>query len=291
MPPGIIDVHVHCFTGRRHAAEVTRGIELLRRAGLCHLAVVGLVNTHLDAETMWDLVPRYVENRGDPRFNEVEDLLELSRRNRPALVPLVDTRHLWEDDVTAALEAYMARGFRGLKGIYLADAGNDLGIGNVPDTFGITLAQYQRREWEIFAFAAARDLPVLYHMDARRYGDLMGALLADFPQVRVDFAHFGIGRSAFRKFLDRYPNVYTDLSSMLPHIRGNPASYRDFILHYPDRVCFGSDALLYAPETVLDYIRMVRELNLPGEVEAQVFWDNPTRFLGRALTDHAAEMV
>jgi predicted TIM-barrel fold metal-dependent hydrolase len=70
---------------------------------------------------------------------------------------------------------------------------------------------------------------------------------------------------------------------MLPQIQSNPASYRDFILHYPDRVCFGSDAFLYAPETVIDYIRLVKELKLPEEVEVQVFSANPRRFLGRAL--------
>ncbi len=246
-----------------------------------------MVNTHLDSEVMWNLVPSYVENRGDPLFNEAEDLLGLERQNAPTILPLVDTRHMW-GNVSAALQEYMTRGFRGIKGIYLADDGNDLGVGNVPDTFGISLEQYHRREWEIFAFAEAQDLPVLYHMDARRYGDVMKALLEDFPRARINFAHFGIGRRAFSQILDRYPNAYTDLSSMLPHIQANPASYRDFILHYPDRVCFGSDAFLYSPETVLDYIRLVRELELPEAVEAQVFSGTPRRFLGRTLEADAA---
>jgi hypothetical protein len=282
MDREVIDVHMHCFTGRAHAETVSRGLEALRGEGVRHLAVVGLVNTHLGAEAMWNLIPGFVENHGDPLFHEAEDLLELSRLAEPVLLPLVDTRHLW-GDVSTALQGYIERGFRGIKGIYLADDENDLGVGNVPDTFGISLEQYQRREWEIFAFAEAHDLPLLYHMDARRYGDLMRALLEDFPGIRVNFAHFGIGRKAFCKILDRYPNVYTDLASMLPQMQSNPASYRDFILHYPDRVCFGSDAFLYAPETVIDYIRLVRELRLPEEVEVQVFSANPRRFLGRAL--------
>ncbi len=282
MQQEIIDVHTHCFVGRRHADAISREIKVLQREGLRHMVVVGLVNTHLDSESAWNLIPDFAENRGDPSFHEAEDLLELARLSDPVLLPLVDTRHLW-GDVPALLQGYIDQGFRGIKGIYLADAGNDLGVGNVPDTFGISLKQYQRREWEVFAFAAARDLPVLYHMDARRYGDVMTALLDDFPRVRVNFAHFGIGRSAFRKILDRYPNVYTDLSSMLPHIKANPASYRDFILHYPDRVCFGSDAFLYTLASVLDYIAMVRALELPEEIESQVFSGNSRRFLGRAI--------
>ena len=282
MSQEIIDVHVHCFTGRAQAGVVSNGLEELRREGLRTMAVLGMVNTHLDSETIWNLVPRYVENHGDPLFHEAEDLLELARLNDPLILPLVDTRYLF-GEVSAILKTYINQGFRGLKGIYLADDGNDLGVGNVPDTFGISLEQYRRREWEFFEFAEANDLPMVYHMDARRYGDVMKALLDDFPRVRVDFAHFGIGRRAMGKFLDRYPNVYTDLAALLPHMQGNPASYREFILHYADRVCFGSDALLYRPETVLDYVRMVRALELPEEVETQVFSSNPRKFLGRAL--------
>jgi predicted TIM-barrel fold metal-dependent hydrolase len=285
---GIIDVHSHCFSGPRQADTIARGLEALRREGLRHMVVVGLVNTHLDAEEMWNLIPEFVENRGDSHFYEVENLLALTRQNEPVILPFVDTRHLWAKDVAKTLRGFVDRGFRGIKGIYLADDGNDLGVGNVPDTFGISLAQYQRREREIFAFAEAHDLPLVYHMDVRRYGDLVRAWLEEFPRLRVDFPHFGIGRKAMGKILEHYPNVYTDLASMLPHMRRDPASYRDFIMAYPDRVCFGSDALLYASDTVLDYIRMVRELALPDEIEAQVFSANPVRFLGRAL--EAAEV-
>lgn len=286
MSQEIIDVHTHCFIGRGDCEQVSRQLAALATAGLRKMAVLGLVNTQLDAEAVWNLLPR-CENRGNPLFHEAEDLLELAGLTGQILVPLVDTRHL-SGDVARALEGYLQQGFRGVKGIYLADNENDLGVGNVPETFGITLEQYQRREWEIFAFAHARDLPLIYHMDARRYGDLMQALLEDFPGVRVNFPHFGIGRKAFTKILDRYPNVYTDISSMLPHIRRDPDSYRDFIMHYPDRVCFGSDALLYTLDTIFDYIQVVRELNLPQEIEAQVFSLNPTGFLGAALAEPAA---
>lgn len=279
----IVDVHCHCFTGRGQAEIVARGLEMLRKEGLSHMAVLGLVNTRLDSRKIWELIPDYVKNLGDPLFNEAADLMELTRQNGATLFPMVDTRYL-SGDVPSLLHGYVKQGFRGIKGIYLADNGNDLGVGNIPDAFGISLKQYQQREWEILAFAEANDLPVLYHMDARRYGDVMRAMLEDFPRLRIDFPHFGIGRRAFRRILDRYPNVYTDLASMLPHIQKDPVSYGDFISHYSDRVCFGSDAFLYQPETVLDYIRMVRALELPEEIEDKVFSENPHRFLGHTLS-------
>ena len=278
----IIDVHMHCFTGKADAPAVLRNIEKLGKEGVRGLVVVGLINTKLDADAMWDLIPDYVENRGDPLFNEVDDLLELAGFSDKMIVPFIDTRHLW-GDVPFVLNRYINQGFKGIKGIYLPDNENDLGVRSVPDTFGISLEQYRQREWEIFSFAQTHDLPLLYHMDVRRYRDEMMALLNDFPQVRVDFAHMGISRKEFRKILDRYPNVYTDIASLLPHIRSNPESYRDFIMHYPNRVCFGSDAFLHQTETVLDYVAMVKDLKLPEEIEAMVLHGNPANFLGNAL--------
>jgi predicted TIM-barrel fold metal-dependent hydrolase len=182
--------------------------------------------------------------------------------------------------VSSLLQGFIARGFRGIKGLYLADDGNDLHLAGIPETFGISLEQYHQREWQIFAFAEANELPVLYHMDANRYGDVMRAILDDFPRLRINFPHFGIGRKAFSKILDRYPNVYTDLAYMLPHIQNNPDSYSEFISHYPDRVCFGSDALIYQPEIVLDYIALVKSLQLPEGLETRIFSVNPRGFLG-----------
>lgn len=283
MTSEIIDVHMHCFVGRHQEAALARDIALLRREGLRRMVVAGLVNTHPDPETTWNLIPDYVENHGDPHFNEADDLLALAESVDHALLPFVDTRYL-RGDVATALDGYMGQGFKGIKGIYLPDNGNDLGVGNVPDTLGISLDQYHRREWDLFAYAENHDLPLLYHMDARRYGGVMKDLLDDFPRVRVNFPHLGIGRKAFSAFLDRYPNVFTDIASLLPHMRSNPAGYRDFIMHYPDRVCFGTDAFLYQAGAALDYIRMVKELRLPEDIETQVFNGNPARFLGQALT-------
>lgn len=281
MAPDILDVHAHCFLGRGKSLWLGEALGQLRAQGVRRMVVVGLVNTVLDSESMWNLIPRYVAHEGDPAFFEVDDLLALAEDHKPTLVPFVDTRHLW-GEAGALLADYVGRGFRGIKGIYLADDRNDLGVGNVPETFGITLRQYHEREWQIFAFAQDHDLPLVYHMDARLYGDTMTALLDDFPRLRVNFPHFGISRKALGRILDRYPLVFTDTASMLPHLEQNPAGYRDFILHYPDRVCFGTDTNLYAPLTTLDYLRGLRLLGLPPDAEEKVFAVNPRRFLGRA---------
>ncbi len=258
---------------------MARGLAALRAQGVGCLAVLGLINRHLNREAAWSLVPDWVEHRGDENLDETADLLSFAREHEPAILPFVDTRHLW-GDVPAFLRRCVQVGFRGLKGIHLAEHPNDLGVASVPQTFGVSRTEYLRREWEIFGFAQAHDLPVIYHVDVRGHGDVVRAMLQDFPDVRFDFPHFGISRRALGDVLECHANVFTDLASMLPHVRRDPGGYRDFICRYPDRVCFGSDAFLYRLETVSEYLAMVRELALPDEVEARVLRENPKRFLG-----------
>lgn len=283
LESAIIDVHAHCFTSKAFAGDVAQQLERLRGRGISHVAVAGMVNDRFDAEQIWGLVPDWVENRGDGLFDEGSDLLEHARLSKGGIVPLLDTRYLW-GDLPATLGRYLRQGFRGIKGIYLPDSENDLGVKGVPDTFGITVSEYRKREWEIFSFAETNDLTVLYHIDARRYGDTLAAILADFPRVRVNFPHFGIGRNAFAPFLDRYPNVFTDFSGLLSHMRENQASYRDFIQHYQDQVCFGSDAILYKVEGSLHYLDALFDLGLPEEVLRKVCVENPRRLMGNALS-------
>lgn len=275
----IIDVHCHCFAGLGQTEQVEPGLARLRRAGLKHLAVMGLANTGLKWDEIIRLIPGGFENLGDPLFYEADALLKFAEKSAGLLFPMLDTRCL-AGDVAEQLRAGVARGFRGIKGLYLADGRNDLRVASVPEIFGISLKQYQQREWEIFAFAEAQSLPVVYHMDARLYGDIMCAILEDFPRLRINFPHFGIGRKAFAKILERYPNVFTDIAFMRPHIEQDPDGYIDFIRHFPDRVCFGSDALLYQAEIVLAYIALVRSLQLPKELESAIFSYNPRAFLG-----------
>jgi len=285
----IIDVHCHFFAGLEQADRVHSGLAKLRNAGVSHMAVMGLVNTRFSVQDIWKLIPEGFDNLGGPLFYEADDLLQFTRENGEMLFPMVDTRCM-VGDVPNTLNGYVKRGFRGIKGLYLADEGNDLGLSSIPDLFSISLQQYHQREWQIFEFAEANNLPVLYHMDANRYGDVMQGLLDDFPRLRINFPHFGIGRKAFRKILDRYPNASTDIAFMLPHIQNNPESYSDFISHYQDQVCFGSDALIYQPEVVLEYIELVRSLKLSKEIEKKIFSENPRRFLGLGCYSKQADL-
>lgn len=278
---GFIDVHVHCFTGVAWAQEVLDQSAELRRQGFTHVVAIGMVNTRLSYEEVRPLIPEWVENRGNPQYHELDELLEHARRSEGFIIPLVDTRYLW-GDVASTLSGYVQQGVRGIKGIWLTDK-NDIGVKGVPETFGITLNEYRRREWEIFSYAQENDLPLLYHMDAREHADTMAAMMRDFPRVRVNFPHFGIGRKPFTKILDDHPGVYTDMANLLPYLKTNPDSYRDFIIHYQDQVCLGSDAFMYDMGAILHYLEGLRALGLPEEVLHKICTVNPRAFLGKAL--------
>jgi hypothetical protein len=281
---GFIDVHTHSFTGSHLAQEVLDQSGELRRHGFSHIVAIGMVNTRLSFEEVRPLIPEWVENRGNPLYHELDELLEHARRSEGFIIPLVDTRYLW-GDVASTLSGYIEQGVRGIKGIWLTD-NNDIGVKGVPETFGITLKEYRRREWEIFSYAQENDLPLLYHMDAREHADTMAAMVQDFPRVRVNFPHFGIGRKPFAKILDDHPGVYTDMANLLPYLRKNPDGYRDFIIHYQDQVCLGSDAFLYDMGAILQYLETLRALGLPEEVLHKVCSVNPRAFLGKALPNN-----
>ncbi len=54
-----------------------------------------------------------------------------------------------------------------------------------------------------------------------------------------------MGRRRGRAFLDRFPNADVDLAARLVHLEyqaaRNPERVRAFLMHYQDRVLYGSD--------------------------------------------------
>lgn len=283
MTPEIIDVHTHFFVKRSFGPELARGLGELRKAGVTRIVSVGLINERLSVSDAASVMPDFVKTLGDPGYDETDDILGLARDLFPMLIPFVDMRHL-KGDVGLELTRRIGQGFRGIKGIYVPDENNDLKVRPLPEALGITLDQYREREWETFRFAEENNLPILYHMDAKRYGADMEALLSDFPRARILIPHLGISRKAFERVLNRHPNVFTDFASLLGHMRREPEGYGSFFSTWQDNVCFGTDAVLYRVEEIMDYARFIEGMGLPGEVVKKMCSENPRRFLGEALT-------
>ncbi len=286
MPiPEIIDVHTHCFTGRAGLPALVPVVGELKKRGFTRVVTLGLINTAFDRETAACIMPPFVDNRGAQTFDEADDLLGLADDLRPFLIPFADMRHL-AGDPAPELSFRIGQGFMGIKGIYLPDENNDLGVRPIPDALGMTRAAYERRESEVFRFAEERGLPLLYHMDARRYGDRMESLLKDFPRARVNIPHLGVSRKAFAPFLERHENLFTDFAFLKTHVEKDPAGYRDFMVAFADRICFGTDALLHGLLECADYADMMDGLRLGPEITEKICSANPRRFLGPAAYEN-----
>jgi predicted TIM-barrel fold metal-dependent hydrolase len=66
--------------------------------------------------------------------------------------------------------------------------------------------------------------------------------------------------------MDRYSNCYTDLSSLTPVMQRDPASYRNFVTDYQDRILFGSDVVIVRPEGIESALEFLRKLLDEDEV-------------------------
>ena len=111
----------------------------------------------------------------------------------------------------------------------------------------------------LFEIADRRKVPVLMHVSMYRLpkaGNEFKELLDQFPTVRVQVAHYccaiyeGVHLEICSELLDRYPNVYVDLSMgvglkrAFQYMRKDLKPIKDFILKYQDRITYGSDIIL-----------------------------------------------
>ena len=87
----------------------------------------------------------------------------------------------------------------------------------------------------------------LYGKDVPSYEELLSTrerLLARHPKTKFIFCHFsnqGNDTAALAKMLDRFPNMYVDLSARDYEIGRQPRTMRAFLERYKDRVMFGTD--------------------------------------------------
>jgi predicted TIM-barrel fold metal-dependent hydrolase len=79
--------------------------------------------------------------------------------------------------------------------------------------------------------------------------------------------------------LSTYPNLHADLSanSALNAFQRDPAYAREFVLRHHAKLMFGTDRFVREEEPVM--IGLLREMNLPPDVESAVFTRNAERIL------------
>jgi predicted TIM-barrel fold metal-dependent hydrolase len=149
------------------------------------------------------------------------------------------------------LKDYVARGADGLK-LYL---GHGAAHGKGPFHM---MPLDDPRMMPIYAYAQETQLPIVFHINLIKYFDEFVRVMERYPYLRVNIPHFGLNNNTgkrlrrFEWLLERYPNVYTDISYgwYTFHIEGMEAlakwrsrSKLYFTLH-ADRIMYASDLVI-----------------------------------------------
>jgi predicted TIM-barrel fold metal-dependent hydrolase len=124
-------------------------------------------------------------------------------------------------------------------------------------TFGRTRKQSEKITSLIIENASSQGMPILIHADLRKYGDFIGEMIESYPKTNFNIPHFGFSRRAISSLLDKYPNCYTDMSSLESFMEKDPVSYKSFTQEYQDRILFGSDAVIGQPEIVQSTLHFI----------------------------------
>lgn len=197
-------------------------------------------------------------------------------------------------------------------------------LGGHPEFYDVPLNNDIMKQ--VFAIAQEADVPVLIHasiISIPQLKDELADLFDEFPDVRVNWAHYcstiysGINLNQCEEFLDKYPNLYIDLSMgggiarYFKYMTANMQPIKDFVLKYQDRIMFGSDIILAGGNSPTNNPKWLRgrmecDLNLhqehwykcptmnnkgdyallpgfdfPEEILRKIYIENPRKFLGQ----------
>jgi Amidohydrolase len=244
------DAHLHFFH-QFSLKKLKRIIGSLEKSGLAGANVLIISEFPTEINNYLKMIPgayhpyvtqEVIENQKDP-FN----FIQLSHHLK--MVPFLDARFI-EKDIEEKIKMYSRRGFKGVKLLYVPEEDITLRIGGMEKTFGRTCKQSERITSLIIETASSENMPVLMHVDLRKYGDFVGEMIGSYPKTHFNIPHFGFSRKAISSLLDKYPNCYTDMSSLESFMERESVSYKDFIAQYQNRILFGSDAVIGQPEKI-----------------------------------------
>lgn len=107
----------------------------------------------------------------------------------------------------------------------------------------------------VYEFCEKNQIPILFHVNLGYYETEFENILKKFPRLKVICPHFclsTIETDRFERFMDTYPNLYTDISfgfidflkAGLLRISKDPEKIRQLVLKYQDRIFFGTDMVV-----------------------------------------------
>ncbi len=275
------DVHIHFFY-QCSPADLKRILNRLEEIGFAGINVLVLAEFPTPIDTVLKMIPgEYHASVNEESLGHQEDVFDVvNMPQRLKILPFLDARFI-ETKIEQKIKTYRQKGFEGLKLLYVPEEDVDLGIVGMEKTFGRVRKQSEKITSALVEKASAEGMPVLIHVDLRKYGDFVAEMIESFPETNFNIAHFGFSRRAVSALLDKYPNCYTDMSSLESFMEKDPVSYRNFMKRYQDRILFGSDALISEPERVESTLRFVNRFLEDEEVFHRVVNKNYINYMAR----------
>ncbi|MDP1818601.1 MAG: amidohydrolase family protein [Acidimicrobiales bacterium] len=289
----IIDVHAHCLSGTASAAQVAASLTGLHDEGLEALLLIMAPVLDMSTKELADMYPPEAQDISQislefelPFGQEVMDHLQDPTFIRPLLALQTYLPLLMAggdlDDCMARVDEELRVPLAGLKVHYF---GTQIGPSLLSTMYGSAAAWDQDRFDEFMHgyvdLAAVRGLPVVVHVDLREAYDGFVDLVRSHPSVPVCLCHFGYSRRLCSMVLEELPDLVVDMSGIELHrsMWERLDAYRSFITEHAERVLFGSDQYIGAPDRLRRSWDLVDALELPEHVEERLRWRNASRFL------------
>lgn len=271
------DAHIHFFYDCP-MDELKCIFQALENMGLAGMDVLVISEFPPETEKVLKMIPgayhQYVNHQVFENQRDPFSVLHLSDRLK--MIPFLDARFM-EEDIEQKIRMFHQKGFKGLKLLYVPEEDLEYRIGGMEKTFHRTRKKSEEVTALLIENASSYGMAILMHADLRKHGEFVTEMISRHPQTHFNIPHFGFSRKAISSLLDRFPNCYTDLSSLRTFMEGDPESYRNFIRRYQDRILFGSDALVTQPETIQSELTFLEQ-----------FLDNEEIFLKLANENYLA---
>ncbi len=260
------DAHIHFFY-EGSSKELDRAFGLLEKIGFAGLNILMIAEFPAEIDTYLKMIPGayhpYVT--AEALENQKVPFAAVNLSHHLKIVPFLDARFI-ENNIEEKIKIYGQRGFKGLKLLYVPEEDTTLRIGGMEKTFGRTCRQSEKITSLIIETASSQGMPILMHVDLRKYGNFVEEMIGSYPRTKFDIPHFGFSRRRISLLLDKYPNCYTDISSLVSFMERDPASYKSFIEQHQDRILFGSDAVISQPESVQSMLEFINRFIEDAEI-------------------------
>jgi len=268
------DAHIHFFP-QSTSDDIRRIFAFLEGIGLAGFDALVFTEYPHEIATVLKMIPGgYHKQINRKTLNKrTNPFVLLDQSSNLKIIQYLDTRFI-ENDIEQKIKAYHDIGVKGLKLLYVPEEDEVYKIAGMQEAFGRTVKQSERITSILIESAASYGMTVLFHVDLRKYGEFAAQMLATYPRTNFNIAHFGFSRKAVADLLDKYPNCYTDISSLRPFMNEDGNSYLNFIKQYQNRILFGSDAMIDRPLEVHNNMQFIIDFLHDQRLAEKIFCSN-----------------